>query len=243
MPGGARGSGACSPVLWRWWRRWRCCWWGPPRSRRRRPHRSARDGSRPCPPCWAMPTRSAHLRPCPRRSRPAPPPPCQGVGPRPRLGPVPRQPAPPPRRPRPPRAGAQRPRRSGRWCPRKRRRAPLRPPTTKEEPIMHRSFTPPVTPGNAAWRKWRTSRRQSPPSERSQQRGQTLVIFALSLTVLIGFAGLAIDVLRTYDLYAHEERAAEAGALAGVIYMPNFYSAKATGIDNNSAITRALIEV
>ena len=108
---------------------------------------------------------------------------------------------------------------------------------------MHRSFTPPVTPGNAAWRKWQTSRRQSPPPRRSRQRGQTLVIFALSLTVLMGFAGLAIDVLRAYDLYAREERAAEAGALAGVIYMPNFYCTLATSIDNNSAITRALTEV
>jgi hypothetical protein len=60
--------------------------------------------------------------------------------------------------------------------------------------------------------------------------------------VLIGLAGLAIDVLRAYDLYAHEERAAEAGALAGVIYMPNFYNTN-IAVDNNSAKSRALQEV
>src|SRR6516162_3963610 len=81
------------------------------------------------------------------------------------------------------------------------------------------------------------------PRRRRGQSGQTLVIFALSVFVLIGLAGLAVDVLRAYDLYAHEQRAAEAGALAGVIYMPNFYNQQATTIDNNSAISRALQEV
>jgi hypothetical protein len=80
------------------------------------------------------------------------------------------------------------------------------------------------------------------PRRRRLQSGQTLVIFALSVFVLIGLAGLAIDVLRAYDLYAHEERAAEAGALAGVIYMPNFYNTN-IAVDNNSAKSRALAEV
>jgi hypothetical protein len=81
------------------------------------------------------------------------------------------------------------------------------------------------------------------PRQRRLQRGQTLVVFALSVTVLLGLAGLAIDVMRAYDQYAHEERAAEAGALAGVIYMPNFYNKPATGIDNLDAKDRALLEV
>jgi hypothetical protein len=81
------------------------------------------------------------------------------------------------------------------------------------------------------------------PRRRRLQSGQTLVVFALSMFVLIGLAGLAIDVMRVYDQYAHQLRAAEAGALAGVIYMPNFYNVKAGAIDNNSAISRGLQEV
>lgn len=79
---------------------------------------------------------------------------------------------------------------------------------------------------------------------RRWQRGQTLIIFALSLTVLLGFAGLAIDVMRVFDLYAREERAAEAGALAGVLYMPTFYdTASVAPADGNSAVSRAMLEV
>lgn len=76
-----------------------------------------------------------------------------------------------------------------------------------------------------------------------RSKGQTIVIFALSLTVLIALVGLAIDVLRVYDLYARMERAAEAGSLAGVIYMPNYYAvADPSPSDGNSAVSRALQE-
>jgi Putative Flp pilus-assembly TadE/G-like len=62
-----------------------------------------------------------------------------------------------------------------------------------------------------------------------------MVIFALSVTVLLGLAGLSIDAMRAYDLYAREERAAEAAALAGVIYMPCFYnSTKSASFCSNS---------
>jgi Flp pilus assembly protein TadG len=81
------------------------------------------------------------------------------------------------------------------------------------------------------------------PRRRRWQSGQTMVIFALSVFVLIGLAGLAIDVMRVYDQYAHQLRAAEAGALAGILYMPNFYNTRAAAIDNNSAVTRALQQV
>lgn len=62
-----------------------------------------------------------------------------------------------------------------------------------------------------------------------RKRGQSTVIFALTLTFLIGVMGLAIDVVRAYDLYAREHRAAEAGALAGDIYMPCFYNSVTSG--------------
>lgn len=87
----------------------------------------------------------------------------------------------------------------------------------------------------------RAEMRQRPPRQRGRRRGQSLVIFALSITVLLGLAGLVIDIVRAYDLYAREQRAAEAAALAGVIYMPSFYNSPIT-VDNNSAISRALLE-
>lgn len=77
---------------------------------------------------------------------------------------------------------------------------------------------------------------------RSTQHGQTLVIFALSFTVLLGLAGLAIDVGRVYDLYVRMQRAAEAGALAGVLYMPGYYDVIRPG-DIDSAVSRASKEV
>jgi Flp pilus assembly protein TadG len=96
--------------------------------------------------------------------------------------------------------------------------------------------------------------RQRRPPARRRQRGQTLVIFALSVTVLLGLASLAIDAMRAYDLYAREERAAEAGALAGVIYMPCVYDnigpvspavscSTTTSPDELTARKRALQEV
>lgn len=74
--------------------------------------------------------------------------------------------------------------------------------------------------------------------------GQTLIIFALTLTSLIAILGLAIDTIRVFDLYARMERAAEAGALAGVIYLPNSYNTPLVGTPNNdSAVSRASREV
>jgi Flp pilus assembly protein TadG len=70
------------------------------------------------------------------------------------------------------------------------------------------------------------------------RKGQTLVIFVLSFTVLLGLAGLSIDVARAYDLYGRMQRAAEAGALAGVLYMPVNYNINYS--DGNNAIKRAL---
>jgi Flp pilus assembly protein TadG len=78
---------------------------------------------------------------------------------------------------------------------------------------------------------------------RRRHSGQSLIIFALSLTVLLGLAGLAVDATRAYDLYARMQRAAEAGALAGVLYMPTNYNTPRMVSDPNSAISRASQEV
>ncbi len=84
--------------------------------------------------------------------------------------------------------------------------------------------------------------RRSVKRERKVSRGQTLIIFALTFTILIGFLGLAIDTIRLYDVYARMQRAAEAGALAGVIYMPNNYTTNLTSAPGDNAVCRALQE-
>ncbi|MDE3229331.1 MAG: hypothetical protein KGO05_05585, partial [Chloroflexota bacterium] len=85
--------------------------------------------------------------------------------------------------------------------------------------------------------------RRSTRVRRRATRGQTLLIFALTFTVLIGFIGLAIDTVRIYDQYARMQRAAEAGALAGVIYMPTNYTTNLTTAPGDNAVCRALQEV
>lgn len=54
----------------------------------------------------------------------------------------------------------------------------------------------------------------------AREAGQILVIFALMLTFLIGMVGIAIDVTFAWRSGLQIQRAADAGALAGVVYMP-----------------------
>ena len=49
---------------------------------------------------------------------------------------------------------------------------------------------------------------------RAAPRGQMLVVFAVLLVVLLGFAGVAIDVGRVTAERRHVQAAADAGALA-----------------------------
>src|SRR5260370_6109205 len=86
-------------------------------------------------------------------------------------------------------------------------------------------------------------RRRLAARGRHRRTGQSLIIFALSLTLLLGLAGLAVDATRAYDLYARMQRAAEAGALAGDLYMPTNYNTPRMVSDPNSAISRASQEV
>lgn len=95
-------------------------------------------------------------------------------------------------------------------------------------------------------RRRRLERAICPPQRRwrsPHSRGQTLIIFALTFSVLIGVLGLAIDTVRIYDLYARMQRAAESGALAGVIYMPNFYATNLPYAPGDTAVCRSLQEV
>lgn len=54
----------------------------------------------------------------------------------------------------------------------------------------------------------------------AREAGQIIVIFALMLTVLIGLVGIAIDVTFAWRSGLQVQRAADAGALAGVVYLP-----------------------
>ena len=54
----------------------------------------------------------------------------------------------------------------------------------------------------------------------AKQAGQIIVIFALSLTALIGLVGIAIDVTYAWRNALQIQRAADAAAMAGVVYLP-----------------------
>lgn len=66
-----------------------------------------------------------------------------------------------------------------------------------------------------------------------EQAGQIIVVFALMLTVLIRFMGIAIDATYAWREALRVQRAADAASLASVVYMPG---------DFNSAKTYALAE-
>jgi hypothetical protein len=53
-----------------------------------------------------------------------------------------------------------------------------------------------------------------------KQAGQIIVVFALMLTTLIGVVGIAIDVTYAWRTGLQIQRAADSGALAGVVYLP-----------------------
>ena len=54
----------------------------------------------------------------------------------------------------------------------------------------------------------------------AKEAGQIIVVFALMLTVLIGLIGIAIDVTYAWRKGLEIQRAADAGSLAGVVYLP-----------------------
>jgi hypothetical protein len=67
---------------------------------------------------------------------------------------------------------------------------------------------------------------------RHTQRGQTLLLFVLALTALLGFSAMAIDVGMFFEDRRHFQNSADAMALAGVAELPyNPSSAKAKAAD------------
>ena len=71
------------------------------------------------------------------------------------------------------------------------------------------------------------------------QGGQAIVIVAAAIVALIGAAGLGIDGAEAYFYASAAERAAEAAALSGVVFMPNQFSSCCGG---NDATDRAIAE-
>src|SRR2546428_8473462 len=66
-------------------------------------------------------------------------------------------------------------------------------------------------------------------------RGQTLVIVALMLTSLFGFVGLVADI-GWYELnMVRLQRAADAAALAGVVYLPGNVGSAVTAAQNEAS--------
>ena len=65
-------------------------------------------------------------------------------------------------------------------------------------------------------------RRLNPlPNRRDDERGVVAVWLAITLIVLLGFAGWAIDFAHWNDERANMQKAADAAALAGAVYLPD----------------------
>lgn len=87
---------------------------------------------------------------------------------------------------------------------------------------------------------WIRGERARPRCWSRGQRGQTVVLIVVVITFLTMLLGIVLDSVRLYVLYVQAQRTAEAGALAGVIYMPTYFML--TAIDGNSATSRACAE-
>lgn len=64
-----------------------------------------------------------------------------------------------------------------------------------------------------------------------RQRGYVLVTFALLLVPLLLLAGLSIDVGSWYNRASDMRKAADAAALAGVVWLPNEAAARSAAIE------------
>ncbi|MHB1140038.1 MAG: pilus assembly protein TadG-related protein, partial [Microthrixaceae bacterium] len=93
---------------------------------------------------------------------------------------------------------------------------------------------PEVDEAAPAGRRGPGGRRVAWAQKSPRERGVVLIWFALLLVVLIGFAGFAVDLSNWWFQAERLQRAADAGAHAGVVYMPG---------DLPSATTTARAEV
>ena len=72
-----------------------------------------------------------------------------------------------------------------------------------------------------------------------KQAGQIVVIFALMLTVLIGLMGIALDTTYAWRQSLRVQKAADAAALAGVVYMPNCLTSCTNNATDTAGTTAA----
>jgi hypothetical protein len=77
--------------------------------------------------------------------------------------------------------------------------------------------------------------RTAPSPETGASRGQVLVLFGLMLTFLIGLSAFVVDIAWIWSHQLKVQRAADAGALAGVVWLPGNEASAATSA--KSAVT------
>lgn len=78
------------------------------------------------------------------------------------------------------------------------------------------------------------------------ERGYIMVMFALLLVPLLLMAGLAVDVGHWYSRTSDMRRAADAAALAGVVWLPDVASARTAALDaaaRNGFVPSSTIEI
>ena len=63
---------------------------------------------------------------------------------------------------------------------------------------------------------------------RENEAGAILIIYTLILTTMIALTGFAVDFTRWSRIGTMEQRAADAAALAGAVYMPDDFSGAQT---------------
>lgn len=78
---------------------------------------------------------------------------------------------------------------------------------------------------------------------RKDRRGSVLVIVALGMPVLIGMAGLAVDIGSLFVVRSELQRAADAGALAGASAFQDFPQDRATPVATQRALDFTLNQV
>ena len=75
-----------------------------------------------------------------------------------------------------------------------------------------------------AFRRRRADEAAARAAGRRRGRGQILIMFAMTIGLLFGLIGLVVDVGNWWNESLHVQLAAEAGALAGVPYMPGDFT-------------------
>jgi Flp pilus assembly protein TadG len=82
------------------------------------------------------------------------------------------------------------------------------------------------------------------PQPRKRQRGQVLVLFAISFIVLVGFVALVIDIGNVYSVQRYEHSTADSAALAGAqqMYVVDPVTGKQTRSTNPSAACQKALD-